>query len=113
MEYSLPQHKKSRFEGKERRSACRVVPQSRLFVSINGSSLRIADISAGGITLQGQTIAPGSLIQIDLHLGKHHLRSLVKIVRTTGENLSHGQFHQLRRIDQQALQDYVNKVREN
>jgi len=113
MEYSLPQHKKSRFEGKEHRSACRVVPQSRLFVSINRHSLHIADISAGGITSHGQTIARGSLIQIDLHLSKHHLRFLVEIVRTTGENLSHGQFHQLRRIDQQALQDCVNKVREH
>ncbi len=109
----MPQHRTPLYKGNERRSACRVAPDSRLFVSIDGGSLRIADISTGGITLHGRTITPGSLIQIDLHLGKHHLRSLVEIVRTTGDNLSHGQFHQLRQIDRRALQDYVDRVRRN
>ena len=104
----MPQQDKPGYPGAERRGADRVTPDSRLVVSIDGGSVRIAELSCSGVTLHGPLITVGSRVVVDIHLGKYHLSAPVEILRTSDESRSHGRFAQLSDEDAQALQDYVD-----
>lgn len=97
------------YPGEERREQRRINPDNRLAVSINGDSVRIADLSCGGITLHGPVFSPGTRVHVDLHLGKYHLSVPVEILRT-GDSLSHGQFVYLLNADEAALREYVDEI---
>ena len=95
------------YQGDEKRASPRLPPDRRLFVSLNGDSVRIADISMGGITLHGPRVAVGTRVQLDMHLGKTHLCAEVEILRSSEETRSHGRFVDLNTKQKEALRQYT------
>jgi len=98
------------YQGDEKRATPRLPPDRRLFVSLNGDSVRIADISMGGITLHGPQVAVGTRVQLDMHLGKTHLCAEVEILRCSEEMRSHGRFVGLNEQQTAALRRYTEET---
>lgn len=94
----------------DRRKATRTSPDRRMFVSLEGEAVRVAELSCHGITLHGPLLTVGTRVQLEIHLGKYHLSAPVEILRTSGSNRSHGQFVDLGDDDRAALGSYVDEL---
>lgn len=94
----------------DRRTHPRVTAGPDIFVSINGESARIANLSEDGISLHGPSLTVGSLVQIEAHIDKQHFVGTVKILRSGPDARSHGQFINLDAEAHSALQQYVNSA---
>lgn len=95
----------------ERRSAPRYPVDARIFASIDGETVCLANISEYGVAIQGSGLAAGSEHLLEINLNRTHLTLPIEILDGSGEGRLHARFVDPSVSATRVVQAYIRDLR--
>lgn len=95
----------------ERRVSPRRAVDTRIFASIDGQTVRLANISEQGVAILGNGLEPGSEHLLEFNIDRNHVTLAIEIVDNSHRDTLYARFVDIPHETHQLIRTYIAQRR--